>query len=164
MTNPSNLNYLSPLNFQFAIKKAPTVNFFCTDVNLPGITLGEAEQDTPLVRIPVPGDHLTFNELTITFNVDEDMKNYKEMYDWLINVGFPESFDQYAVQPDDAIFTDCSLIVLSSKLNPIAQIDFRSAFVTALSDLQFSTKESDVAYITCTASLRYKLYTVTTLN
>lgn len=157
---PTNLNYLSPLNFKFSIQKTPHVDFFCTDVNIPGIRLGEADQETPLVRVPIPGDHLSFDELEITFNVDEQMQNYKEMYDWLINAGFPESFSQYN-NVGDAIFTDCSLLVLSSKMNPVARVDFENVYISSLSELRFSTRESDVVYAQCSATLRYKLFKVT---
>ena len=168
MVQPTNLNFLSPLNFRFSIKKTPNVDFFCTNVNIPGITLGESDQESPLVRIPIPGDHISFNELTITFNVDEDMKNYKEMYDWITSLGFPESFSQYpsrsAVATDpDLIYSDCTLSILSSKQNTVARIDFEDAYITSISDLAFSTNESDVVYVSCQASLRYKLYKLTLL-
>lgn len=160
---PTNINFLAPVNFRFSIKKAPNLTFFCTGANIPGITLGESDQETPLIRVPVPGDHLTFGELTVSFKVDEDLKNYKEMYDWIINAGFPESFEQYN-DVGDAIFSDCTLSVLSSKQNVVADITFQRAYITTLSDLIFSSTESDLTYIEAQATFRYKLYNITLYN
>ena len=76
MTEPTNKNFLSPLGFDFRVKKLPTTNFFVTRVAVPGFSLGVVESPTPFVRMPVPGDKIQFNDLQVTFKIDEDMKNY----------------------------------------------------------------------------------------
>ena len=91
---PTNINMLSPLGFKFMINKLPNTNFFIQSINLPGVNLGEVDTQTPFTRLPFAGDHITFQDLTISFRVDEDLANYRELFDWMVALGFPESYDQ----------------------------------------------------------------------
>ena len=52
---PTKLDFASPQQFKFQITKLPKVEYFCTSVNVPGISLGSLEQETPLTDIPLPG-------------------------------------------------------------------------------------------------------------
>ena len=77
---PTKFDYASPTQFKFTITKLPKVEFFCTAVNLPGITLeGNMAQETPLKDIPVPGDKLSYSPLSMDFMVDENLENYREI-------------------------------------------------------------------------------------
>ena len=92
---PEVLDYASPTQFRMAINQLPKVEFFITACNLPGINLGEAVFPTPLKQIPIQGDELTFENLSVSFLVDENLQNYKELHDWLIGIGFPQSRQQF---------------------------------------------------------------------
>ena len=50
-----------------------------------------ATQVTPLRDIPKPGTKLNYEDLTMTFIVDEDLANYQEIHGWLVGLGFPIS-------------------------------------------------------------------------
>ena len=91
---PDNVNFLSPVGFNFFIKKLPNTNYFCQAVNIPSVQLGDADIMTPLVRLPLIGDHLEYGLINVNFKVDEDMTNYVELYNWITQLGFPESTDQ----------------------------------------------------------------------
>ena len=60
LRQPTSQDYASPTQFKFSILKLPKVEFFVTQVNIPGITLGTANQTTPLKNIPTPGDKLNY--------------------------------------------------------------------------------------------------------
>ena len=92
---PTTLDYASPTQFRLVINQLPKVQFFTTAANLPGINLGEAVFSTPLRQIPIQGDDITFENLSISFLVDENLENYKELHDWLIGIGFPQSRKQF---------------------------------------------------------------------
>jgi hypothetical protein len=92
---PTNINPLSPNGFLFNIQKLPKISFFCQSVNLPGITLGAPEFGNPFNIAPIPGETLTYDQLTVQFLVDENMENYQSIYNWIVALGFPESYDQY---------------------------------------------------------------------
>tara|TARA_B100001057_G_scaffold463167_1_gene516853 strand:+ start:112 stop:753 length:642 start_codon:yes stop_codon:yes gene_type:complete len=92
---PSKLDYASPTQFKFSILKLPKVEFFGTSVNLPGINLNTTTQQTPLKDIPVPGEKLTFADLEMSFMVDENLENYREIHGWLTGIGFPRDTKQF---------------------------------------------------------------------
>lgn len=92
---PSILDYASPIQFKFTCIKLPTVEFFCQTANVPSITLGTADVETPLKNIPIPGDKLVYGELNVSFLVDENLNNYKELHDWMTGLGFPEKHQQF---------------------------------------------------------------------
>jgi len=170
MPQPSNRNFLSPVSFRFSINKLPNTNFFVQAVNVPSITLGETQGlDTPFVKVPVPGDHISFAELNVTFRVDEDLNNYRELFDWINGIGFPESFNQYAQldnQPEGSgagIYSDASLVIVNSARRPNLEVRFEDIFPTSLTDINFDIRQTDIEYVEATATFRYKYYTISEL-
>lgn len=164
MTEPVNKNFLSPVGFRFLINKIPHVNFFVTAVNLPGLTVASVKSPSPFVKIPLPGDHAEFNNLELTFMVDEDMRNYMEIYDWLVGTGFPKDYNQYKkISEENGIYSDAKLILLTSAMNPNIEFTFESAFPVSISDLQFKTQESDIVYSEATVTFEYLKYTMARL-
>jgi hypothetical protein len=76
---PTKLDYASPTQFKFSIIKLPKVEFFVTEINLPGIELTSLTQNTTLKQIPIPGNDLSYDPLSLTFMVDENFENYQEI-------------------------------------------------------------------------------------
>ena len=159
-TEPTNKNFLSPLGFKFAIKKTPNVNYFVQSVNLPSMALGTTSMPTPFIRVPVAGDHITYGDLQVTFKVDENMANYIELHNWIKQIGFPDSYDQY--KPND-LYSDATLTVLSSAYNPKFDIQFRDIFPIDLSGFQFATVSGDVDYIESTVTFGFRTFDIIAL-
>ena len=185
---PTELDYADPTKFKFSITKLPKVEFFTTAANLPGINLGEAVFPTPFKQVPVMGDDLTFDNLEITFLVDERLENYRELHQWLVGIGFPKSRTQFSSFKKDeattfptptsvtgdsrntgtpsgvqAMFGDATLTVMTSKNNPVMEVRFSDLYPVALSGLAFNQQETDVTYLTATATFTYKLYEMFTI-
>ena len=93
---PEEFDYADPTKFKFSITKLPLVEFFTTQANIPGINLGESIFPTPFKTIPVQGDDLTFENLEISFIVDEKLENYRELHQWLVGIGFPKARTQFS--------------------------------------------------------------------
>ena len=68
---PDKLDYASPTQFKFGIHQLPKVEFFTVSASIPSIGLGVVTVETPFKDIPVMGDKLTYENLSITFIVDE---------------------------------------------------------------------------------------------
>ena len=69
-----NRNFLSPTGFKFILNRARKVSFLGNEANIPGLTLGVAEQPTYLGRdIPYPGDKVQFEVFNLRFLVDENL-------------------------------------------------------------------------------------------
>jgi len=176
--NPNELDYLRPNAFKFQVHNIPNVSYFCQAANIPEMNLPPAVQATPFVDIPHPGDKLDFGTLMIRFLIQEDMKNYKELYDWMIGLGFPESHSQYVkfgqtqeyrfpdISPNQqrqlAGGSDASLFLLDSNNNPITEIVFRDAFPISLQGLDFEISSGQTDYMVAVAMFRYKDYIIET--
>ena len=189
---PTKLDYASPTQFKFQILKLPKVEFFTTSVNLPGLSLNSIEQQTPLTDIPVPGTKLTYQDLEITFMVDENLENYREIHGWLTGVGFPKNYEQFqvlqgagtdrfpstqnvgtskelgeikkATQDDGGLYSDATLMILTSKNNANLEVRFRNIYPTSLSGLDYNQQAADVDYLTATVSFEYAIYEFATVG
>jgi len=174
--NPGELDYLKPNGFRFQVHNLPNVSFFCQSANIPDITLGEAQVQTPLVDYFQPGEKLTFGTLNIRFLIQENMANYSELYNWLRGMGNPETTEEYTnylqkqlyrfpgkntATTIEGLFSDASLFVLDSNDNPSIEIVFQDAFPTALSGLDFDLTDSE--YFIGLASFRYRQYKINSL-
>lgn len=168
-TQPTNTSFLSPLGFRLQIKKTPHLNYFVQTVTMPSVSLGEINVDTPFTRIPFPSTRVTFGNLQVTFKVDEDMKNYLELFNWITSIGLVDNFEQYstiAAKPSyggEGIFSDITLLVLSSAMNPIHEISFKDCFPIDLSELSFDSTSVDVEYLTATVTFANRKFTVNSI-
>ena len=173
---PTNLNYLSPVNFKFQINKLPKTKYFCTGVTVPAISLSENTQGTTLgIPVYLPGDKLTFDPLAIKFIVDEDMTNYQEIYNWMIQLAPGYDTDDYRDLVGSSIttsgfdsrdgdyskmYSDASLIVNTSSNNANIEFTFEDCFPTSLSAVDFSAIAADDDHITADLTLRYTLFKI----
>jgi hypothetical protein len=164
---PDNINPLSPNGFMFNITKLPNLSFFCQQVNLPGITLGAPEFGNPFNVQPIPGETLTYDQLTVQFLVDSDMSNYKAIYNWIIALGFPQSYEQYITfNENDTLnyselaknYSDATLSILGANNVPSQIIQFNDMFPITLDSLMFASTNTDVQYLVGNATFRYGYY------
>ena len=164
---PAGLNPLSPNGFNFSISKVPNVTFFCQQASLPGITLGDPTFSTPFSTQPLPGDTLSYDPLTVQFLIDEEMLNYNIIYNWIVALGFPESYSQYTtllgndtVQYDELAknYSDATLQILDSNNNPVRSVTFYDVFPTSLETLTFASTNDGVNYLIGSATFKFGLY------
>jgi len=167
----TNRNFLSPAGFKFTLAKEPKVSFFCNTVRIPEINLALALQPTYLKDIDVPGEKLTYGDLSLRFLVDENLENYMAIHNWLTGLGFPETPQQYAdllKDEDDATqlsdpknqFSDGSLTILNSNFKTAAVVKFIDLFPYSLTSLDFDATITDVQYFTAEASFKYTVYNI----
>ena len=168
----TNRNFLAPTGFQFIVTRAPKVAYYGSRVNIPGMTLGVAEQPNYLRNIPLPGDKLDFEDLTLSFLVDENLENYLELQDWMRGLGFPESLseiykyqleDTDLVQPERSqlnLYSDGTLTILDSNLNEKFKVRFQNMFPYSLTTLDFDATQTDVQYFTAQVSFKYTIYEI----
>ena len=187
---PAKLDYASPIQFRFKCTKLPEVEFTCQTANIPGISLGSATQPTPLVDVPIPGDKINYQSLDISFLVDENLNNYKEIHDWLIGLGFPQNNTQFqnlqatgadrfpgssissaptgkevkAPLKEGGIYSDATLTVLNSKNIAKTEIRFQNIYPTSLGSLSYDIKLSDVDYLQASVSFAYMYYEIAQIS
>ena len=168
-TQPDNKSFLSPIGFKFACNRLPHVNYFCTSATIPDISLGETSAvDNPFIQIPVPPDKLTFGQLDLTFRVDEDMKNFQEIYDWLISLGYPDNFGQRrnigrTQTSVGDVYSDGSLMIMTGNMTPNIEVAFTDMYPATLTSLEFDIEQTDIEYLKATVSFKYRKYSITKL-
>ena len=163
-----NRNFLSGVAFKFNLTKFPKVDFFSNSARIPELTLELTTQPSYLKNIDVPGERLTFGDLTLRFLVDENMENYISVYDWLTGLGFPESPQQFIDKTTDRDglrdfqeqFCDGSLHILNSNYNDVAIVKFKDIFPTSITSLDFDATETDINYFTAEATFKYVIYSI----
>jgi len=182
---PTSLDYASPTQFKFQITKLPKVEYFCTQVNLPALSIAETTQPTPFVDLPLPGTKLNYSPLNMTFLVDENLENFQEIHGWIRGLGFPEDYLEfrnlqaagndrfpgtsnsvstepgkvkYGATKQGGVFSDATLIVLTSKNNPIKEIRFRDIYPTSIGELQYDQQAGDVQYLSVSVTFNYAKY------
>tara|TARA_B100000927_G_scaffold65478_1_gene51641 strand:- start:77 stop:616 length:540 start_codon:yes stop_codon:yes gene_type:complete len=161
-----NRNFLSGVAFKFNLTKLPKVDFFSNSARIPELTLELTKQPSYLKNIDVPGERLTFGDLTLQFLVDENMENYLAVYDWLKGLGFPEtakSFKDLTTDKDgqrDAkeAFSDGTLRILNSNYREVANVKFEDLFPVSLTSLDFDATNTDIQYFTAQATFKYTIY------
>ncbi len=187
---PSKSDYASPIQFRFKCTKLPTVEFFVQSANIPGISLGSATQTNPLYDIPLPGDKITYSALDMSFLVDENLNNYKEIHDWILGLGFPSNHTQFqdlqaagtdrfpgsarstavtgssTPQPlnEGGIYSDAILTVLNSKNIAKTEIRFQNVYPTNLGGLNYDVRQTDIDYLSASVSFNYMKYDIVQIS
>ena len=167
-----NRNFLSGVGFKFSLTKIPKVAFFSNSARIPELNLELTRQPSYLKNIDVPGERLTYGDLTLRFLVDENMENYISVYTWLKGLGFPESTKEFAdlnkdkegLRDPKQAFCDGTLSILNSNYREVAKVKFNDLFPTSLTSLDFDATNTDVQYFTAEATFKYTIYNLTATN
>ena len=186
---PTVFDYAQSNQFKVYIPIFPLVEWFVISCNVPGITMGQGVVPTPLVDYPIVGEKLTYDSFSMTFLVDEKLKNFMELHNWLINMAPPQNTNQFMATTSDYViptgqntkfyaadntnsqtstgstsdrqlYCDITLFILSSKNNPVATVVMRDAFPVSLSSLDYSQQETDTSYVQCNMTFAYPFYTI----
>lgn len=163
-------NFLSTKKFEFSIKRLPNVEFYVQGVTLPGINGSFTPVATPFTNINRHGDKLEYEDLTVTIRVDEDLRAYKELHDWLVALTKPISYDQYTLKtqrqsdrltlPEDMLYSDASVFILNSNGNPNLEFRFVDIFPISLSGIQFNSTATDTDFASCDITFKYTYYDI----
>jgi hypothetical protein len=177
---PGVQNYLRPNGFRFVIKDLPNVAYTCQSANLPALQLGFAVQPTPFIDRPVIGDKLAYGDFTIRFLIAEDMSNYLELYEWIVALGFPNSYSQYKAFTGDRLsrfpffknskgdteaiaYSDGTLTILDSNNNAKTNIILKDLFPVSIEALDFEVTSTSVDYFVAIASFKYISFNIEVL-
>ena len=118
-----------------------SIEFFVQEANLPGFTLGE------LVLSGVggvqqerrPGDHIQWNNLTLSLICDEELEAYKEIMEYILLAKDPETGEMN----NDEIWFDSVLHITTNKNNFSQKFRFYNCWISSVTDLAFNTTSSE---------------------
>ena len=147
---PKNINPLADVQFKFEIAILPNTSFFVQSCNLPGVTLEAQTVGAPRIQnFSRYTGVVTYEPLDITFMIDEYLKNWQEIYGWMIG-------------PEDK-YTSAVLTIVSSSMNPTLEIHFKDIFPTSLSEIPFNSTTTDPIYQVATVAFNYTEYIIKNL-
>jgi len=101
----------------------------------------------------MPADKVEYSPLDLTFLIDEDLVNYKEIHEWIVG---------QVTEPDQGNkkTRDMSLMILNSNLRTTREVKFYDAYPISLSSLQFDATAQSIDYLTASASFQYSYYKI----
>ena len=162
-TQPTNLLQLNVVSFDVSFSRLPSVQYFCQRISLPTIVLGETNEPSPFLNLPLEGDTLTFEALSLSFIVDEDLQNYISVYNWLTALGFPRDYKQFAILEEPAAasktlskYSDLTIVLHTNKSNPNYRVKFTDCFPTSLSSIQFDATPTGMDPIVVDATFNFR--------
>ena len=145
--------------FQFVLDKVPNLVYFCQAVNLPGIQFGTFEQPTILSHpILSPVGSVRFEELVMVFKVDEELKNWLEIHNWILEMS--HYIDHNTIKPWQSQRYGGKLLITNSAYKPKFSVSFRAMFPISLSGIPFATNTPDSTEALATVKFGFSDYTV----
>lgn len=170
---PQNTNTLQPTKFLLTFDRLGSTQYFCQSVNIPGLNLGQAPINTPMLDVFAPGNKITYNPLSVNFIVDEKIDGWQQIHAWFRSIASPESFAERKRLTSNqnefnksklTSYSDATLTVLSALNNPILRIKFINAFPITLSDIIFDTRQSAEDVITADVVLMFDYFNIESLD
>ena len=146
-----NKNYLSPNGFKINIASSQfsNVEYFCTRLSHPAISMAGAPLPFRGFTAHVAGDRIEYGTLDIQFMISEYMENYIEIFNWMKSNH--DSVGQF-------LKADIVLSVLDSSNIITKKIRYVDAFPVSLGAVDLHTQNTDVEYVTADASLQYTYF------
>ncbi len=157
---PSNRNYLAPVGFKLNLELFDGVDFFCQRANLPEISMPFTEVPTRFRNFPIaPGGGVSYGDLNLTFIIDEDLKNYSSVHNWIRRNGGAEGHNTTELE-----YSKGQLMIVTSNYNAAFFIDYENLFPISLSPIDFDATVNDIEYFTAEVSFKFTNYTIRDKN
>ena len=155
-------NYLSPLEFLVTIKRLPNTEFFTQSIQIPGINTTPVETENPFNRLMWTPEKVQYAPLDLSFMIDEDMSNYREIHDWIVGTASPQNPLQYRKLKEsrEGLTSDISVLIETNKKNANVLITYKDCFPIGLTPLQLDTRTHDVVYPQASATFVYNWFTI----
>ena len=157
---PRTNNYLATNFFKLEIDSFPTVTYFCQSVNLPSLTASVVEVPVAGFGLPIksPVGRYSYENMSASFLVDENMENWLEVYNWMSEM---RAFDtDCATKPYDSLFSNATLQIMDGSYTPIKTVTLEEIFPVGISGVQFSTVVVDTEPVIATATFAFTKYTI----
>lgn len=147
--------------FKLMFNNIPNVEYSCFATNLPGLAIRSTSTPTPLSPLEIPDNIVGFTPLRVSFLVDQNLKNYMEIWRWMVGIGFPNSHAQARVfEHHNDIYSEATLIITTNKMNPNITVNFHNIWPAEISDLRFTAQSKEMEYLTAEVVFRYTTYTI----
>lgn len=148
---PDELNLLNNVQFKLEIHNLPNVTYFIQNAVLPSISLEGGILPSPSRDIPVAGHKMEFDPLNVSFLIDQDLRNYEEIYYWMIRITQERLMANWT--------TDMSLHFLTGQMNISRTIKFVGAHPMNIAEVAVSSDDSDSTHVLGNVTFAYQYFT-----
>jgi len=168
MAMPNNPSFLANNKYEFVIDRLPNFTFFVQGVVFPSITMNPVQTPTPYVPVFNPSNTLSYEQLQVTYVVDEDMTSWFEIYNWMTNLGNPTSLDKLGTLTTtpgklNSVTSDASLLIKTNSNNDNVNVIFKDLFPVELTGFPMSSSEGQ-DFQTTTVAFAYTYFTAEKLT
>jgi len=146
-------NFLNPSSFVLSLDSQTYsgAEFTIQTMMLPDVTAEGAALQFRQVNIATVSDKIAFGTFEVSYLIDEDLLNYKEIFDWIkSNVETNHTATNHV--------RDLTLTIMNSANNVTKQIKFIDAYPISISSLPFDITTTDVEYLTAVVQFSYSYY------
>ena len=138
------LGTTNPTRFQLVFPTLPFLEMFCNTITLPNVSLGMVKHSTRIHDLKQPGEKLYFETLQCRFLFDNEMRNYKEIYNWMKKIsvlGLHEE-DRLPVR----LLTETGVFI------------FEKVFPISLGSTNWDSTATDIQFLSCDVEFAYDLF------
>ncbi len=157
-------NYFNPTGFKVTISKEnyPYLSFNAQQIQHPSMDINAVDTGFKLATIPFTGDRIEFGTVAIEALLDEDLKVYGEVFNWMKrNLEVPHKLNSGVAYNNGstelADYSDIRISVLTNANNANREFVYRNAFPVSLGDIAFNASEEQ-SFITCTIGFRFDYF------
>ena len=150
------VNITSSPNFIFLLSSGDLKNleFRVQSFSGLGMTLGDNIRAWNGLTITRPGDSITFNELTLSILLDEELNIIEDLYNYLFRI---RNFEENTLNTDDWTGT---LFVSTNRNNYTKKFIFNECWIKAFTDIPFTSAELSVNPLTTDITINFSHYTI----
>jgi len=141
-------------NYILTFQKINNVAYYTQSLSIPAITMGEAFVSNKVMDYNIPGSKLTFDKLIIEFLVDENLNNYTQLFNWMMEMRGPDNCKQQDV------YSDATITILTNNKNPLKKFNFIDVFPITLDVLSFDYTGSATDPQTCNVTFSYSHFKI----
>ena len=168
---PTNTDLLQSTKFRVTFDRLPGATYYCQAANLPGVSLTEVIRPTPFIDLFVPGEKMIYDSFNITFLIDEDLRAWTELHDWIRGITFPTDFKEYVDlarqakapyirgrEKNKPQYSSAIMTMYTNKNNANFRVKFVDLFPTSLSTIMFNSMDSAENIAVADATFRFAYF------
>ena len=105
------------------------------------------------------GDQLTFDNLSITYIVDEYLENFLSIHEWMTAIGFPKNRTQFSEFRANTSNTPTARLGSDGEIGEVSKATGVNALFSDAT-LDYNQGATDVEYLTATVDFAYQIYEI----
>jgi len=151
----STRNFTHNSNFTFTTNlfNDEEISYYIQEVNLPGLSFSHIQLGRQSSLMNVQADTLNYNDLTLNFIMDEDLKVWKDIIKKM------QSMREVYEGTAEEIKKFGYLEIHDDNSRKILKLEFIDIMIESIDDMQYSTNTDD-DIITCSVNLKYDYYNI----